>query len=543
MRSPSKRVVLPRASKTTRSLLVGSALLLAACGGMRHKGEKQNRPIDHLRVQAEKHPDDPKVALEWAIGEHLYDGGEAARARTAVANAHKVANDSLALWFLDAEQHVLEGEPRPAFDAYVALLERALASSDPNAPYFIEVALSSLADMNDAVDDYRPRLHEVLVKLHARGDAVGLQVAHQARMGLLAQATQAGDLEGLRGFAVEAGCLQRFDVAGPFGPRELLSFDQTLPPEAPGPFAESYDLGPARGVRPVRTVETHRCAFGIGRGAHDALPGSTVLRTDFETAADKAGLYALRIESPNSFVIQIDGKEFQRADARVKPSRGVRYLPLSLAAGKHELKLKVTSRHPNPAVSLALVRAEQTAIDRTALPEPRNEVERFLVAKLALSRGDAIGARELIRKLGQSEPTAHWLILEGATALADPLKTAELRRDRARELLARAGKQNDRAWYPKVGIARLASAEGRTKEAIEGLREAKARWPEATSIRTALVEQLRDAGYIEEADLLVDDLAKQLPNACVVVNLSLQSARNRGRIAELHRNLRGLAGI
>ncbi|MDB4984857.1 MAG: hypothetical protein JWN04_35 [Myxococcaceae bacterium] len=354
-------------------------------------------------------------------------------------------------------------------------------------------------------------------------------------MGLLSQATQAGEVERGRGYAVEAGCLQHFEVAGPFGPRELLGFDQTLPPEAPGPFAASYDLGPARGVQPVRTIDTRRCAFGIGRGAHDALPGSTVLRSELQIGADKAGHYALRIESPNSYAVQLDGKELERVDLRALPGAGVRYVPLTLTAGKHELKLKVTSRHPNPAISLAVIKAEPQALERARLPQPHDELSRFLIAKISLARGDVIGARELVRKLKQAEPTAHWLILEAATALADPLKTAELRRDRARELLTRAAHQNGQAWYPNVGLARLANAEGRTKEAIEALREAKARWPKATSIRTSLVEHLREASYVEEADLLVAELEKQLPHACAVVNLSLGSARSRGRIGDVVR--------
>ena len=526
-----------RSTKRPPSLLLAIALLLpfssAACGGARRAGETQNRPIDHLRAQVESNPNDPALALQLALGEHLYDGGEPERARKAVARAKQLAPRSLSLTFIEAEQYVLEGEPQAAFATYLALLEQASVSGEPWAVHYVEVALQSLADMNDATDDYRPRVHEALEKLHARGAAVGLQAAHQARMGLLTQATLAGDADSAQQLAVDAGCLQHFEVAGPFGPRELLGFDRVLPAEAPGPWPAAYDLGPSRGVRPVRTIETRRCAIGLGRGAHDALPGSTVLRSELAIAADKAGNYALRIESPNSYAVQLDGKEVARVDLRLRPGAGVRYLPLALSAGKHELKVKVTSRHPNPAISLALIKAEAEQIERTRVPAPSSELERYLVAKLELGRGNVIGAREQVRKLGQAAPSAHWLIAEAATALADPLKTPELRRDRARELLTRAAHQNDHAWYPNVGLARLASAEGRTKEAIEALREANMHWPKATSIRTTLVEHLREAGYVEEADTIVEQLAKELPNACAVVNLSLWSARNRGRIADV----------
>ena len=43
-----------------------------------------------------------------------------------------------------------------------------------------------------------------------------------------------------------------------------------LPPEAPGPFAASYDLGPGRGDTKVRNLSTRRCLLGVGRGARDS---------------------------------------------------------------------------------------------------------------------------------------------------------------------------------------------------------------------------------------------------------------------------------
>jgi cellulose synthase operon protein C len=517
-------------------LLTLALLASSACGGAQRRPEAARRPIDRLRARAAEQPNEGPLAVELALGEHLYDGGEPERARVAVQRAEQLTQGNLSLRFIAAEQHVLEGEPQQALTDYLALLEQAASASEPLAPLYAEVALQSLADMNDATDDYRPRLHEALTKLRDRADTLGIQLAHQVRMGLMTHATQAGEVDAAGQLAHQAGCVQRVDVAGPFGPRELLGFDQPLPAEAAGPLAPEHDLGPGRKVRPLRTLETRRCAFGLGRGAHDALPGTSVLRAELAIGQDRAGTHALRIESPNSYAVYVDGQARARVDLRGQQPSGVRYLPLELAAGKHELKIKLSSRHPNPAISIALIKADAAAIERTSLPAPKNELERYLIAKVALGRGDAVRARELTRKLGQATPSAHWLVLEAATALADPLKTAELRRDRARELLLRAGAQNPRAWYPSVGVARLASAEGRAKEAIEALREAAAKWPEASSIRTSLVDHLRDSGYVEEADRVVAELERQLPHACAVVNLSLASARARGRLPEVLRS-------
>jgi len=527
-----------RASHGNTGVRLALALTLVvpiACGGAQRPREALTRPIDQLRNKAAAHPDDAALALELSVGEHLYDGGEPERARKAVAHAEQLAKDDLRLRFIAAEQFVLEGEPELALSSYLALLEQASTSTDPLAALLVEVGLQSLSDMNDATDDYRPRVHEAYAKLHARAGRLGLQPAHLVHMALMSEASRAGDIEATRRHAGEAGCLQKVDVAGPFGPRELLGFDHKLPAEAAGPLAAQHDLGRGRKVQPLRSLETHRCAFGLGRGAHDPLPGTSVLRGELSVPADRAGGYALRIESPNSYVVYVDGQERERVDLRGRAASGVRYLPIELSAGTHELKIKVSSRHPNPAISIAFSKAVPVVIEAARLPTPQNELERYLIAKVALGRGDSIGARELVRKLEHDDPTAHWLVLEAATALADPLKSAELRRDRARELLTRAGVQNPRAWYPSVGVARLASAEGRTKEAIEAMREAAKLWPKATSIRTNLVDQLRDSGYIEEADRIVGELEKQMPNTCAVVNLSLASARARGRVPEVAR--------
>jgi len=48
-----------------------------------------------------------------------------------------------------------------------------------------------------------------------------------------------------------------------------------------------------------------------------------------------------------------------------------------------------------------------------------------------------------------------------------------------------------------------------------------------------LIEQLRERGYAEEADLRVQELERRLPNACAVTGIALSSARARGRIEQV----------
>ncbi|MFT3924961.1 MAG: hypothetical protein QM778_20665 [Myxococcales bacterium] len=511
-------------------LLLLVALHAAACGA-RTQTVTGDTPLNELRKRARKAQNDPVIWSELAIAEHLGDGGDPEAARESLAHAKKIGAKGLRLLYVEAEEHVLEGHPELSFAAFAELLRRAPNDSEPLAPLLAEAALASLGDMNDAVPDYRQRMQALLAEIHPQADKLGLAAAHQLRMLMLGHALQTGDLKAAESVAKEAGCVQKAEVAGAFGPRELLGFDVAFPPEVPGPFAASYDMGPGRGNTPTRKLDTRRCVLGAGRGAHNPRAGTSYLRTELDVA--KAGAYALRLESPNSVMAWLDGKEIERIDLRAQPAFGVRFLPLELTAGKHELKVKLSSRHPNPVVSLALTPGTKEEAADVVLPEPNDAFTRYLDAKVALARGNGVLAREYLRALSQEKPSAHWLVLSAAAAVSDPLRPAELRRDTARELLRRAGRQNGFAWYPSVGLANLEAAEGRVKEAIDSLRAAQEQWPEVIVIRTSLIEQLRERGYTEEADLRVQELERRLPNACAVTGIALASARARGRIDQV----------
>ncbi len=514
-------------------LLGASVLLLtlAACGARSKTALGAERPIDRLRVEAQKDPKNGELWTNLLAHELFADGGDAARARSTLAAVKKLATSPLRTRFMEAELAVLEGHPNAALDAYLDTLKLGLKTTDPLSASLAEASLSSIAEMNDAVDDYRPRVDKAIEQLSQSPAAMGLNASHQLRMQALGRALSRGDVAAASKQAVAAGCVQKAEIAGAFGPRELLGFDIALPGEASGQLAAEHDLGTGRGKAKKRTIETLRCVLALGRGAHDARPGTSLLRAEIKASAQ--GPYALRVESPNSLVLWVDGKELARLDARTHQTFGVRYLPLTLSAGVHEVRAKVASRHPNPALSLALVPASAEATAAAHVPEGTGPLERYLAAKLLLSRGDPVSAREVLRTSKATEPTAAVLVLQAAVALADPLRSAELRRDQARDLLRKAAARDVDAWYPSVGLAGLEAAEGHLKEAIDGLRVALTRWPEVIAIRTSLIDQLKERGWGEEADRLVAALGKQMPHACAVTSLMLQSARHRGRMTEL----------
>jgi tetratricopeptide (TPR) repeat protein len=518
---------------TCRALVwLSCALLLAAgCRGATTQTPRTQRPIDVLRERAASNPDDPSIWTELAIHEHLGDGGDPAQAHRALERARRLAGDPLRLALLAAELDVLEGRPQAALERYLEVLERSATSADPLATLIAEASVAAVLDMNDATDGYRPRVDAAFQKLLPSAEKLGLNAAHLLKMRELGRAFSRGDMAAAEAHANAAGCVRKAEVAGAFGPRELLGFDEKLPGEGGGALAKDYDLGPGRGKQPTRTVETRRCVLGLGRGSHEALPGTTLARLELE--ADRDGVYALRLESPNSIQLWLDGRELMRVDLRAQHASGARFIPVTLSKGRHELKAKITSRHPNPALSVALVPATEAQIAANSISTVADPFERFLAAKLLLNRGDPVSARELLRGGKEAEPTATMLVLSAAAALADPLRPSELRRDVARDLLARALKQNGDAWYPQVGLASLSAMEGQLKESIDRLRSARKKWPEVVAVRTSLIEQLRERGWGEEADRAVEELEKSMPNACAVVAISLATAKARGRMSSV----------
>jgi cellulose synthase operon protein C len=525
---------MPMVRRHRLSLAVALSLALAGCGSRSTMPTNPRRAIDALRAEAAAHPRDAMLAIELALAEQFADYGASDKGSAALARAKALAPDSAALAFAEAEAHVLEGRAEEAFSAYGVALRRAAAAPDaPLARALAELTLHALVDMNDAVNDYRTRMAALLEELAPKSDTLGLAAAHQLALQRAGVRMQAGDVPGATALLDQAGCMRKAEVAGPFGPRAMLAFDEALPPEAPGSFAKEYALGPGRSTAPTRAIDTHRCVIAVGRGAHDALPGVSYVRSELELP--KAGSYAFRVESPNSFALWVDGKELMRVDLRGRISTGVQLVTAELAAGKHEIKVKLASRHPNPALLVAVRPASPEAVAQTALPAEDSPFARYLAAKLALARGDVLGARERIRSARFEAPTAHWLIFAAGVALADPLRAPEQRRDTARAQLSRAEQANAAAWYPRVGLAGLEAAEGRAKEATDLLEAAAKRFPMALAAQTAWIEQLKQRGFDEEADRVLDRLSAELPKACALAVLRLERARSRERLPDLVR--------
>ncbi|MEY4582816.1 MAG: hypothetical protein RL701_7519, partial [Pseudomonadota bacterium] len=333
------------------------------------------------------------------------------------------------------------------------------------------------------------------------------------------------------------GCVENVRVAGPFGPRELLGFDAPLPLPADGSLPDTNDLGPGRGVRVTRNVRAQGCRLNLG-GGEVADGGMSLAQTDLEIP--KAGDYTLRIDTPNSVEVFIDGKSVARIDRRKVLGGRVVLAKVSLSHGRHRVLLRMTSRHPNPVVELAI--APYRDSDARDVPEvlalpvvqPPTPFESYLHEALALARGDVLLARQALATATQANDASALLLLQRAgVALADPLLPEGVRADEARRYLTRAAVRDTSAWAPVVQLASLAAKAGQVKESIAVLRKAEERWPEVPAIGLALADLLRSKNFHAAADRVLARVREHVPDACGPIVAELEALRARQRYHEI----------
>ncbi|NOY93176.1 MAG: hypothetical protein GXP55_18480 [Deltaproteobacteria bacterium] len=491
--------------------------------------------MDDLRTRAAAHPQDASLWRQLALAELYANGGDASRARPAIDHARELAPNDAGLLFAAARERDQHGEPLESAQLLLDTLDAAAASPTGDGMLLAEVAIAALAGLNGQVPGYvelvRPRLERLLAQPGAIGREASQRVAYLV-MGL---ARRRADIARVRAIADDMGCVRSFRVAGPFGPRALLGFDQRHAALTMDEFADEYDLGPGTGVRPTFDADSNGCAVHVG-SRRTPGPGSTYARGVFH--ADQAGEYLIRLDTPNSVELYVDNTDepVARRDRRRTLGARVTYHRLQLTAGDHTVLVKLTTRHPNPVLELSL--APSTAGDM--LPEPDDAFTRWLLARALLNRGDPIAAREMLMPAGHD--SAAVLMSQSLIALNDPLMPRDQRRDAARRMLRRAKQLDPQAWFPAYRLAALDAADGRDQDAIRTLKADAETWPHVLDFQSELVSLLSRRQWDAEADRWIARARQLVPNACGPIGWELDAARGRDQTEEINRLLEAYMG-
>lgn len=514
----------------SRSIVLLSivAALAAGCGGAGH-GVRHHDTIEDIRRRAAESPNDPNAQAALAEAELLLEGGDPEAQRAAIDRAMALRPDDIRLTYLSALENDTHGRLSAALDDHLRVLVLAAGSGSVEDAALAEVSVATIADYDDSVPGFADRVRAGLETFTGAADVLGPAAFHAANSLLVELAHRRGDMGALRERTERMGCIVRARIAGPFGPRALLGFDRELPPDAPGPLAPSYDLGPGRGVRPTRDVEARGCVLALGGGPVTGA-GATFLEAD--VTIEDPGEYWVRLETPNTARLTVDDTEAAVIDRRSEPMPRATFHRVTLAAGAHRIGLEIATRHPNPVAMISLVRSRGEDVD-APIDAEAGPLAQYLAVTHHIARGNWIAAREVLGATANGEDAAvPFLVLASAIALNDPILGSTLGPDEVRRLSGTALERDPRAWYPFFARATLEFQGGRAPEATALLRTGVERFPEVVLFPSTLVEALRAQGFEELADQALAAARAAHPHSCRVTRAVLDSAIHRGRAGE-----------
>ena|GEM_PF-849708 len=525
---------------------VVSAPLSAACGSTVNTGARLT--VEQLRDRAADRPRDADAQRELAVGEMLMQGGDYDRVSGQLQLARELAPQDERVLYLSGVFFELAGHPGSALNYYLDALDAATRSTLGVGPYVAEAAAEGVEDLEGVAPRWMELTQERLSQVAANPGAIGPPARYVVGRVLIEGAQRGGDAEEVARLAADHGCLTEMRSAGPFGPWALLGFDERFAPErVDGPLAEAYELGPTRGRRPTRDLGARGCAVHLG-GGPIAAGGTTYAEAFFRVPV--AGDYVLRVETPNSVEILIDGESALRLDHRVDPLVRTTFHRRHFAAGNHRVLAKVTTRHPNPVLAISVTdgrgRAPSSegpaAIDHVnaaldfaiGRPVGGSALAAYLRAVVSMSRGDVVGAREALRhELPRRGASPAMLQKASVIALLDPLLPSDVGRDRARRYLRRAKGRDDGAWFPVVQLAKLDAAEGHVLSALTALEGAGERWPEVVAIPLSRAELLLSRGWDAQAASEVAAAREIVPGSCAPLRAAMSAAERRLRQDEI----------
>lgn len=513
-------------------------LLVAGCGA---SGATSTTPrsfagrVERARERAESRPRDPATLRELAMLEMLAVDGDPARAGQALERAVAVAPSDPFVAFLRAQWLGRHGRLNESEEQALAALELSRSSDDRFAPFVAEVAANDF-QVDTGHPDLAPARRARARAIFASPGRIGPVATGHLGLALIDDALRNGEAEAARSTASAMGCVDRYRVAGPFGPRQQLGFDREFAASGVGPMAASYDLGPTRGVRPTREVSAQGCAIWLGRGEIQA-PGTTYAETFVEVAAATDAYLVL--STPNSVVLRLDGTEVVRLDRRDAPTPRITQHRVRLSPGRHEIEVKITSRSANPILSLRVVGADGLALggaQRATLSEPAalpstDDLDGIYLRSLVLAeRGHPVAARDVLeRSIEDGRAAPEVLSLHASLLFGDPIRPADRATDEARAELRQIAERDPDAFFPPLQLSALAANEGRADEAIDSLREASARFPEVISLSLTLVRLLANEGLEAEAERRLAALADSHPSDCSVLGVRRELASSMNR--------------
>jgi tetratricopeptide (TPR) repeat protein len=516
-------------------LLALAAAGCAAVVGVRHGGGSAPTLSTAERAYL---VDGDADAAEASLGEEISRDPDAAEAHLLLAD------------LLDAT-----GRPAEAFAHDLRVLE--LGRADGRFSDASIAAAIALVAIRDRVPDLFARFAVWADTALARPGALPAEAVYELRNLRFAVALHRGEVAAGRGQLLAAtGCLARWEVLGPYGPRAYESLD-ALDEIAPwlaggGAWPAGAALGPGRGAVEARRVEVTRCAVPAFHPEARA-PGLGLART--VVALEREGTVLFRLETDASARVYAGGVEiFSRERRKGWPPRYA-WFAARLPEGNTEISVAIAHPDAAPVFALAAVRADDGAAIAAHGPEilpskrvggrevrppvsavsPRGasrlrrdsataSLARF---RAAVWRKNDAAARLELASLERAGATSSPAVIAAAAqaALADPDQPIDVAFETARGLMSSAVDAEPRLWEARLLLARAEEGDGRLDDAIDLVREGRALTPAEPALADRLVELLFEAGYAAEAEDAAAALAAMMPGSCAALGHELAVGR------------------
>ncbi len=463
--------------------------------------------------------------LGWV---HLLDG-EVDKARRELQRAAELApRDPRALLGVAALAHV-EGRYAEARDAWAKVLEQ-VDPKDPWARAVEETAAGSLETLVGEAPEERAfaaRLERIdAAKLLSPLSARRLQVvrAHYAR--------RRGD-EAAAAAMDRVRCPAAWRVSGPWGHLPRLDLAKPLPPELSQPLVG-------------KLAPTRACAFSV------EMPRPGVAHATTWVNASRAATTTVTVDSGEPWLLVVDRKTVFESSERDRYPARVRRVAMPLAAGWHEVTLRVAAPHAPLELAASIAgdaplafgdhrperlasppeRAEPVAVAFPPHPGGRMDaVADFLAGYAAMRDADGDAGEAAVEKLlaeAPRFPLGH--LLAAQVAAEDSSRPARIARDRARRSLERALELDPQAERARVNLAAMDLQDDHAEKSLRRLGEGGG-WRASYGRYQAY----RARGWLPEAERALADARAKNPEACQPLEASVGLALERRDVAGARR--------
>jgi tetratricopeptide (TPR) repeat protein len=525
-------------------------LALVACGGAAPQATAP-APLADLRALGRSGSNLENVG-RWALAEMLAPGGDAksaaeARKKLGTKGGEMQANLARALY---DEAH---GEPKTSADAYVATLEAARGSRDPDAPLVAWFAAHHLLGLRGSVVElyaqHRPRIEALTKSPGALGWRAVAELVEWSVAEAFDKAEVTGDAYDVM-VTQKMGCSQKARIAGPFGKGTSADRRRAFPAERPGPWPPEWAADPMRGTAPhVLKSEQHRCLLTSSERAEDGVYYvETFVTTPQAREVILAVQGALKLWVNDTPVLERDLRDWgawQRFGAHLRLPAGrsrvvarvlgdnssVRVLAADgTSAGlqfdvdgarAYSLESREVLASPNPIDAVVTSR------------KPGSPLVAALASYLAYVESMSDVASVLIEPLVVAEDAGPVALAFGAGyARGDVALPEDMRQRTERDLHSRALKKDPRLWYSRAWLV-LDEAEQRGAiEAVAPLRTLTGEFPNEPEVGAQLARVYGKLGWRAERMQALADLAKRFPDDVNALRLYLGALEEDGAVSD-----------